>query len=184
MWRKKKLEENEFFSLVWIEKKIQKFRWKIECWWTTSIMLMLSKQCEVREGGEFFSNFPHNFMRKILSLVSNNFSAKLFSIFFFFVIFSKPNTRKKITFLNFFLSTKFSKVQTKPKRNSINGFRSSRLWNPSNFLVFTLWMWRSGIEFIFISLFYLIVQYMERNKYSWDKLFFTCGIYVWLRITI
>jgi len=36
-------------------------------------MLMSSKQCEVGGRWKFSSNFPHNFMKKILSLVSNNF---------------------------------------------------------------------------------------------------------------
>jgi len=67
-----------------------------------------------------FLEFPHNFIRKILLLVSNNFPPDFPLYFCFFMIFSKPNTRKKVTLPNLFLSTKFSKVQTELKKNNDN----------------------------------------------------------------
>ena len=53
------------------------------------------------------------FLKLSSQFYEGNFFTKLSSILFFFVIFSKPNTRKKVTFLILFLSSKFSKVQMK-----------------------------------------------------------------------
>jgi len=98
--------------------------------------------------GKLFPNFPHNFMRKILSLVFNNFFHLIFLHIFFSVIFSKSNTIKEVTF-PFFLSTKFStskrslRKRTSFKRRLSNNFYFHLLFAYKNSLASNLWV--SGI---------------------------------------
>ena len=78
-WRKKyeakkRLGENEYFSFVWNEEKIQEFEWEIWILMNYLNHVVISyNQCEVGGGWAFSLNISHNFMRKILWLVSNNF---------------------------------------------------------------------------------------------------------------
>ena len=99
MWMKKKYGENEFFfsCLDWGKN--------IRIWMRNLNVDKLLESCwchlsKVRL--EEVGNFPQTFItilwEKFYHLFLTIFPPKLSSIFFFFVIFSKPNTKKKSNF--------------------------------------------------------------------------------------